>query len=152
MVVLTVLPDSRVVTGGRRLLVWDPAAPGAIPVELSPEVGALEMALLPDGRVITGGDDGRVLIWDPASPQIDAVELGRHSRMVWAVATLPDGRVVTSGYERLVAVRNVDQDGDGAIEVGSAVTMLATAPLNSETARLVMVHQGAGFSIWSFAG
>jgi len=149
MVVLTVLPDGRVVTGGGRLLVWDPAAPAAGPVLLDHDAGAMEMALLPDGRVVTGGSDGQVLIRDPASPQTDAVELGRHSRMVWAVATLPNGQVITSGYERLVVVRDMDQEGDAFIEVGSAVTMLATAPLDSETDRIVMAHQGAGFSIWS---
>jgi WD40 repeat protein len=83
--------------------VWDPAEPGASPVELGRhERGAGAAAVLPDGRVVTGGGssyDGRVLVWDPAEPGPGPgpVELGRHEGGVWAAAVLPDGRVVTGG-------------------------------------------------------
>ena len=69
--VVAVLPDERVVTGGHdgRVLVWDPADPGAVPVELGRHDGPVDaVAVLPDGRVVTGGHDGRVLVWDPAPP------------------------------------------------------------------------------------
>ena len=68
---VAVLPDGRVVTGGDdgRVLVWDPADPGAGPVELGRHDGRVwAVAVLPDGRVVTGGGDGRVLVWDPADP------------------------------------------------------------------------------------
>jgi Trypsin-like peptidase domain/WD domain, G-beta repeat len=101
---VAVLPDGRVVTGsggtGRdgRVLVWDPAEPGAGPVELGRhESGVAAVAVLPDGRVVTGGYDGRVLVWDPAEPGAGPVELGRHEGPVGAVAVLPDGRVVSGG-------------------------------------------------------
>ena len=97
---VAVLPDGRVVTGGGdgRVLVWDPAEPGAGPVELGRhEDGVGAVAVLPDGRVITGGGDGRVLVWDPAEPGTGPVELGGHEEGVGAVAVLPDGRVVTGG-------------------------------------------------------
>ena len=101
---VAVLPDGRVVTGGLggdggRVLVWDPAEPGAGPVELGRhEFGGVRVvAVLPDGRVVTGAGDGRVLVWDPAEPGAGPVELGRHEGGVVAVAVLPDGRVVTGG-------------------------------------------------------
>ena len=82
----------------RRVLVWDPAEPGAGPVELGRHEGGVgAVAVLPDGRVVTGGGDGRVLVWDPAEPGAGPVELGRHEGGVGAVAVLPDGRVVTGG-------------------------------------------------------
>ena len=56
---MAVLPDGRVVTGGcdgGRVLVWDPAEPGAGPVELGRHEGGVSaVAVLPDGRVVTGG-------------------------------------------------------------------------------------------------
>ena len=68
---VAVLPDGRVVTGGDdgRVLVWDPAPPGAGPAELGRhDSGVRAVAVLPDGQVVTGGDDERVLVWDPAAP------------------------------------------------------------------------------------
>ena len=55
------LADGRVVTGGDdgRVLVWDPAAPGAAPAELGRhDSGVWAVAVLPDGRVVTGGTTG----------------------------------------------------------------------------------------------
>jgi WD40 repeat protein len=60
---VAVLPDGRVVTGGwdGRVLVWDPAEPGAGPVELGRHDDAVyAVAVLPDGRVVTAGGDDRV--------------------------------------------------------------------------------------------
>jgi hypothetical protein len=47
------------------VLVWDPADPGAGPVELGRHSvrALLVLAVLPDGRVASGGEDG-VLVWD----------------------------------------------------------------------------------------
>jgi WD40 repeat protein len=109
------LPDGRVVTGGglgdARVLLWDPAKPGAEPVELGRHeseimpVGVVEAAALPDGRLVTGGGgEGQVLLWDPAQPGAEPVELGRHEprseagTAVVGVTVLPGGQVVTNGY------------------------------------------------------
>ena len=87
---------------GGRVLVWDPAEPGAGPAELGRARGR-------GGRrwrcCRTGGwspatADGRVLVWDPAEPGAGPAELGRHEGGVAAVAVLPDGRVVTGGVRR----------------------------------------------------
>ena len=104
---LAVLPDGRVVSGGGdngRVLIWDPADPGACPAELGRHDGpVLAVAVLPDGRVVTGGsgivgaDSGRVLIWDPADPGAGPTQLGRHEG-VEALGVLPDGRLVSAGH------------------------------------------------------
>jgi WD40 repeat protein len=64
---VAVLPDGRVVTGGRggtrgRVRVWDPAEPGTGPVELGHHKGGVSaVAVLPDGRVVvSGARDGEV--------------------------------------------------------------------------------------------
>jgi WD40 repeat protein len=112
VIAVAALRDGRVVTGtcpiaagseDDRVLVWDPATPGADPAELGHHAlspGAI--AVLGDGRVVTCGfhkATGRheVLIWDPAHPDAAPVELGRHDGEVTAVAVLGDGRVVTGG-------------------------------------------------------
>jgi WD40 repeat protein len=113
-----------VVTGGigdGRVLAWDPAAPGAGPVELGRlEGSAAAVAVLPDGRVVTGGiGDGRVLAWDPAAPGAGPVELGRHDRGVRAMAVLPDARVVTGGdYDGRVLAWDPAAPGAGPVELG----------------------------------
>ena len=68
------LPSGQVVTGDHdgRVLVWDPATPGADPAELGRHDGGVwAMVVLPGGQVVTGGHDGRVLVWDPATPVAD---------------------------------------------------------------------------------
>ena len=115
------LPDGRVVTGGDdgRVLVWDPAVPGAGPAELGRHDGWVRaVAVLADGRVVTGGDDGRVLVWDPADPA--------PARPSWAATTArcgrwrcwPDGRVVTGGHDGRVLVWDPAAPGAGPAELG----------------------------------
>ena len=107
-----------------RVLVWDPAEPGAGPVELGRHEGGVgAVAVLPDGRVVTGGGSAtaRVLVWDPAEPGAGPVELGRHEGGVAAVAVLPDGRVVTGGGfgdDGRVLVWDPADPGAGPVELG----------------------------------
>ena len=120
---VAVLPDGRVVTGGRdgRVLLWDPAHPGTALAELGRHRGDVEaVAMLPDGRVVSGGRDRRVLVWDPAHPGTAPVELGRHDDRVLAVAALPDGRVVTGGddWDRRVLVWDPAHPGTAPVELG----------------------------------
>jgi len=142
-----VLPDRRVVTGGGgRVLVWDPAAAGASPVELGRDEGEVwAVAVLPDGRVVTGGGDGRVLVWDPAEPGTGPAELGRHEGVVQAVAVLPDGRVVTGGLDG-VRLRNM-QDGSPGTLLACAAYALASS-LSPSGARLYIGHAAGGISSW----
>ena len=121
VVAVAVLADGRVVTGGgdRRVLVWDPAHPGAGPAELGRHDGWVQaVAVLADGRVVTGGNDGRVLVWDPAHPGAGPAELGRHDGAVEAVAVLADGRVVTGGNDGRVLVWDPAHPGAGPAELG----------------------------------
>jgi WD40 repeat protein len=93
---VAVLADGRVVTGdgGGRVLIWDPARPGADPVELgSHHGGVTAVAVLADGRVVTGGGDRRVLIWDPARPSTQVIQL---SCSLTTLATAPSGPSVSS--------------------------------------------------------
>ena len=69
-----VLLDGRVITGsggsgGGRVLVWDPAHPGAAPAELGRVQDAWTapaVAVLPDGRVVIGGAR-QVRLWNVQS-------------------------------------------------------------------------------------
>ncbi len=152
-----VLPDGRVITGGRggygyggRVLVWDPAEPAADPVELGHREGPVyAVAVLPDGRVVTGGGrsfgDGRVLVWDPGAAHRGPVELGRDEDGVGAAAVLPDGRVVTSGGGG-VRLRNVQSSSPGTLLTCSAYA-LATS-LSTSGARLFIGHAAGGISCW----
>jgi WD40 repeat protein len=82
---VAVLPDGRVVSGGDdgRVRVWDPAAPGAVPVELGGHDGNVRaVAVLPDGRVVSGGDDGQMRVWDVARVS----EIARAACSVTAIA------------------------------------------------------------------
>ena len=105
---VAVFPDGRVISGGdggRGVLVWDPAAPSAAPVELGrlAHWGVAALATLPDGRVVSGGGDGRVLVWDPAAAGAPPIELGCHDdgtlAVAYAVAVGTDGRVVSGGAD-----------------------------------------------------
>ena len=115
------LADGRVVTGGGdgRVLMWDPADPGAGPAELGRHHSSVEtVAVLADGRVVTGGGDGRVLMWDPADPGAGPAELGRHDGPVETVAVLADGRVVTGGADGKVLMWDPADPGADSAELG----------------------------------
>ena len=148
---VAVLPDGRVVTGGDdgRVLVWDPAQPGAGPAELGRHEGAVgAVAVLPDGRVVTGsgfGGNGRVLVWDAAQPGAGPAELGRHELWVGAAAVLPDGRVITGGNGR-VLVWDVQGSSPDTLLASSAYE-LATS-LSPSGARLFIGHDPGGISCW----
>jgi WD40 repeat protein len=135
---VAVLTDGRVVTGGSlfsqgRVLVWDPARPGADPLELGrdgPGIGAI--AVLPDGRIVTGSGgtynrNGRLLVWDPDLPGAIPTELGREEGAVASIAVLPDGRIVTrsgrssSGQnsDARVLIRDPDRPGAVPTELGT---------------------------------
>jgi WD40 repeat protein len=78
-----------VVTGGRdgRVLIWNPAAPGADPAELGRHDGGVRaVAVLADGRVVTGGADRRVLIWGPGRASTQIIQL---SCALTTLATAP---------------------------------------------------------------
>ena len=151
---VAVLPDGRVVAGGdRRVPMWDPADPGAGPAELGHGEGRVDaVAVLPDGRVITGGDAGRVLMWDPARPGAGPAELGCHGGTVRAAAMLADRRVVTGGADRRVLVWDPVQASTQVVQLNCSVTALATAPFGPAGSKLVIAHEGNGFSLWSFTG
>ncbi len=148
------LADGRVVTGGNdgRVLVWDPAHLEAGPAELGHHSRVTAVAVLADGRVVTGGNDGRVLVWDPAHLEAGPAELSRHHRRVTAVAVLADGRVVSGGNDGRVLVCNPAGAGSQVVQLTCSVTALATAPPGPARSNLAIVHQGSGFSLWSFAG
>lgn len=122
---IAVLPDRRIITaagcrqgdGGLigsadgRVHVWDPAHPGATPIELGrvDSGRVMTVAVLPDGRVVTGSgpspggcDYGQLLVWDPARPGRTPAELYRlDGGWISAVAVLDDERiVVTTGNNR----------------------------------------------------
>ena len=133
----------------RRVLVWDPAEPGAGPVELGRhEGGVAAVAVLPDGRVVTGGDSTTAGCWcgtrrsrAPARSSSAATSGG-----VTAVAVLPDGRVVTGGDDDRVRLWNVQSSSPGTLLACSAYA-LATS-LSPSGARLFIGHAVGGISCW----
>jgi WD40 repeat protein len=115
------LGDEQVVSGGAdgRVLIWNPADPGAGPIELGRHLGTVwSVAVLGDGRVVSGGEDGRMLVWDPVHPGSDAVELGQNTGAVVSLAALGDGRVVSGGTDGRVLIWNPADPGAGPIELG----------------------------------
>jgi WD40 repeat protein len=133
---LAVLPDGRVVSsggprpfvsvgdviGGRGdgpLLVWDPATPGADPVELGQAGQVLAVAVLADGRLVTARSlSGQLLVWDPGAPDADPAEAGTDFGSIYAVAVLPDGRLVTGGHQGEVLVWNLAAPDADPAEIG----------------------------------
>jgi WD40 repeat protein len=118
---VAVLPDGRVVSGGRdgHVLVWDLSRPETGPIELGRHNGSVAaVAVLPDGRVVSGGDDKRVLLWDRSRPETDPIELGRHDGSVMAVAVLPDGRVVSGGRDGRMLVWDPSRPESGPVGMG----------------------------------
>ena len=130
---VAVLPDGRVVTGGRdgRVLMWDLAKPKTGPAELGHHHDVVTaVAAAPDGRVVSGGRDGRVLMWDPAKPKTGPAELGHHHDVVTAVAAAPDGRVVSGGTDGRVLMWDPAKPQRGSAELGhhhDMVTAVAAA-------------------------
>jgi WD40 repeat protein len=117
---LAVLPDGRVVSGGedRRVLVWDPTAPNAEPVDLGYHDGWVDtVAVLPDGRVVSSGIDRRVLVWNPTAPSAEPVDLGHLQGWLPTMAVLPDGRVIT-GEDNLVLMRDPAEPNAEPVELG----------------------------------
>ena len=136
---LAVLPDGRVVSGRRgfgdgRLQVWDPATPGAGPIELGADdySSAVAVAALPDGRVVCSRiladysiaspslkiENSRLQVWDPAAPEAAPIERGCNDR-VTTVAALPDGRVVSGGWDGRVWVWDPATPEAAQLELGS---------------------------------
>ena len=118
---LAVLPDGRLASGGGdgRVLVWDPADPGAGPAEVGRHDGRVSaLAVLPDGRLASGGVDGRVLVWDPADPGAGPAEVGRQDGGVYALAVLPDGRLASGGVDGRVLVWDPGAAQPGPAAVG----------------------------------
>ena len=118
---VAVLPDGRVVTGGKdgRVLAWDPQTPGAGPAEIGRHDDVVKaIAVLPDGRVVTSASYGRILVWDPEAPGTGPAEIGRHRDWVTAMAVLPDGRVVTGGEDGRVLAWDPQTPGTGPAAIG----------------------------------
>jgi hypothetical protein len=121
---IAVFPDGRVVSSGRdgRVLVWDPARPGADPMELGRHDGSVVTVVAGDGWVVSGGDDDRALSWDPARPGADPVELDDDYSdaymVVAAAAVLPDGRVVSGGRDGRLLVGDPARPDADPMELG----------------------------------
>ena len=130
---VAVLPDGRVVSGGHdgRVLMWDPAAPGAVAADLGRHDEVTAVAAARDGLVVSGGRDGRVLMWDPAAPDARPAELGCHDDEVTAVAAARDGRVVSGGRDGRVLMWDPAAPGAVAADLGrhhGAVHAVAVLP------------------------
>ena len=118
VLVVVVLPDGRVVSGGadRRVQLWSSAT---APTARSATVGHLDrtvslLAVLPDGRVVSSGTDRRVWVWDRDGP----VEIGSHNKgVVLGLAVLPDGRVVSSGVDGRILVWDAAATELGPVEL-----------------------------------
>ena len=129
---VAVLPDGRVVTGedgagwtgpggraggGGRMLVWDPADPGARPAAIGGHfAGVRALAVLPDGRLVSAGFHGEIWVGDPADPGARSVELGSHDR-VSSLAVLPDGRVASGGDLQVLVWDPAADPGVGMVEL-----------------------------------
>ena len=150
---MAVLRDGRLVGGGSdgTLRVWDPAEPGAAPVEFGFNPGVVgQIAVLSDGRVATGDFEGAVRLWDPSTPGAAPVELGRHNGWVNAVAVLGDGRVVSGGKDGRVRFWDPAAPGAASTEIVCSVQALsARAMLNPPITLLVIADAHVGLSAWT---
>jgi len=116
---LAVLPDGRVVSGGMgkdtRVWIWDPATPGAAPLELGRQESMVNaLAVLPDGRVISLGHRW-LWVWDPAA--VGAAPLKLRRKELAAVAVLRD-RMVTGGFNGRVQISDPATPGAAPLELG----------------------------------
>ena len=130
-----------------RVLVWDPAEPGAPLVELGRHENWVEaVAVLPDGRVVTGGHDGRLLLWDPAEPGTSPVELGRYESRLTGWRCCRTGGWLTGSADRRVLLWNVQSTSPGT-SLACSVQALATS-LSPYGTRLFIGHGTEGISRW----
>jgi WD40 repeat protein len=106
------LPDGRVVSAGddKRVLLWDPAAPGRPPVELGTHPWVSGLAALPNGRVLSYGG-GLLRVWDCTRPEHPAAEIAGPDGSASVVAVLPGSKMVTSadGQVRIWDLTAVDR-------------------------------------------
>ena len=144
------LPDGRVVTDADgRVRVWDPTPLG--PARSSSSATAAgwgRWRCYPTGGWSPAATTGGCWCRTRPPPGPARWRLGRHDSPVSAVAVLPDGRVVTGDNDRRVLVRDVTTRSE-VTQVRCSVTALATGPLDTDSSCLVIVHQDAGFSVWS---
>jgi WD40 repeat protein len=147
---VAVLPDGRVASGDSdgRVLLWDPAAPGADPVELSRRERPIDsLAVLADGRLVIGGYDGKVHIRDPAAPGADPVELGGHSWYVQTLAVLADGRVVSGGGDGQARIWDPGAKDAAPVELGGHPRWVAVVAVLAD-GRVVTGGDDGVLRIW----
>jgi WD40 repeat protein len=92
--------------GDGNVLVWNPYAPGTMPVKLDAGEGAvfaLQVATGSDGRtrLVSAGNDGALRFWDPRTGQRTAIVPNAHEGAIIGLAFLAHGgnRVLASSDE-----------------------------------------------------
>ena len=109
VVVLSVLPDGRVVSGSwdYTLRVWD-AATGECQQTLEGHKDFITcVAVLPDGRVVSGSKDRTLCVWDATTGEC-VQTLEGHTDEVTCVGVLPDGRVVSGSWDNTLRMWDAD--------------------------------------------
>jgi len=130
VVVLTVLPDGRLISGSidGTIRLWDIASFKEI-TRLEGHAGPIKtLALLGDGRLASGGTDGTVRLWDFESCG-EIWCLGRHTGPVNSVVALPDGKLLSGADDRTVRLWDLPTGREACrLEVDAAVLCLAAIP------------------------
>jgi WD40 repeat protein len=147
MATVAALPDGRVVTGGQetyieddldnayfhmvgRLLLWDPATPGARPVKLGSPGWINALTVLPDGRVATCVRDARLLLWDPGAPGAEPVKLDENKiAALNAVTALADGRLAAGRGDGQVLLWDPAARDDRPVRLGQHQGVTSVAEL-----------------------